>query len=544
MIRLVWTFLVIAGIAGLLTWFADRPGQLTIDWLDYRIELSVFSAFLLLAAGAVALWFLFWLTLYIVGSPWALGSYVNQRRNRRGMEALSNGLVAVGAGDVEAARREAKVATKVLGSGPLVKLLEAQAAQLSGNHAETRQTFEAMLADPSTELLGLRGLYADAKRNGDHAQAAKLAKQACEKHPGLTWASQALLTEAAIAADWTAAETLINRQRQNRVIDEKTASRWLAAVLTAEAIALEETDEARAAALSLRAHGLDPALAPAAIVAARRQAQQGNLRKARKIIERTWSLSPHPDLGTLYAFARPGDGPLDRLKHVRQLLRIAHGGEEGAVVLARAAIDAREWQEARNALDSYAAANPSPRICVLMAEVEEGQSGDKGKAREWLSRALRGGAQDPAWVDPNGYVSSEWLAASPVTGEIGGFAWRQPAATGGGSALLEQLAQRMEALPAPVAAVAVAAPALEEPAMEAEIIEPIETPARAEMSRPEAAPASPPIVIADVVDPGVPEAVPASEGSATNGFHQPDDPGIDQPQKAAQKSWLDRLLGG
>ena len=80
--------------------------------------------------------------------------------------------------------------------------------------------------------------------------------------------------------------------------------------------------------------------------------------------------------------------------------------------------------------------------------------------------------------------------------------------------------------------------------MEAEIIEPIETPARAEMSRPEAAPANPPIVIADVVDPGVPEAVPASEGSATNGFHQPDDPGIDQPQKAAHKSWLDRLLGG
>ncbi len=34
MIRLIWTFLIIAGIAGLLTWFADRPGLLTIDWLD------------------------------------------------------------------------------------------------------------------------------------------------------------------------------------------------------------------------------------------------------------------------------------------------------------------------------------------------------------------------------------------------------------------------------------------------------------------------------------------------------------------------------
>jgi len=535
MIRLVWTFLVIAGVAGLLTWFADRPGQLTIDWLDYRIELSVFSAFLLLAAAAAALWLLFWLTLYIVGSPWALGSYVNQQRTRRGMEALSKGLVAVGTGDVEAARREAKVASKVLGSGPLVKLLEAQASQLSGDHAETRHAFEAMLADPATELLGLRGLYADARRNGDHARAARLAKEACEKHPGLTWASQALLTEAAIAADWTAAETLINRQRQNRVIDEKTANRWLAAVLTAEAMALAETDEPRAAALSLRAHGLDPALAPAAILAARRQAQHGNLRKARKIIEKTWPLSPHPDLGTLYAFARPGDGPLDRLKHVRQLLRIAHGGEEGAVTLARAAIDGREWQEARNALEPYAAASPSPRICVLMAEVEEGQYGDKGKVREWLSRALRSGAQDPAWIDPNGYVSSEWLAASPVTGDIGGFVWKPPAGPVGGSALLEQLAQRMDALPAPAVAAATVAPA----ATAAGIVDAIEAPARAEPT-----PAGSAIVIADVVDPGVPEQAPAKQGGAANGFHQPDDPGIDQPPKPAPRSWFDRLMGG
>ncbi len=535
MIRLVWTFLVIAGVAGLLTWFADRPGQLTIDWLDYRIELSVFSAFLLLAAAAAALWLTFWLTMYVIGSPWALGSYVNRRRTRRGMEALSNGLVAVGAGDVEAARREAKTASKVLGSGPLVRLLEAQAAQLAGNHAETRRTFEAMLADPATELLGLRGLHADARRNGDHAQAARLAKLACEKHPGLTWASQALLTEAAIAADWTAAETLINRQRQNRVIDEKTANRWLAAVLTAEAMALEDTDEPRAAALSLRAHGLDPALAPAALVAARRQAQQGALRKARKIIEKTWPLSPHPDLGALYAFARPGDGPLDRLKHVRQLLRIAHGGEDGAVTLARAAIDAREWQEARNALDPYAAASPAPRVCALMAEVEEGQSGDRGKVREWLSRALRAGAPDPAWVDPNGYVSSVWLAASPVTGDIGGFVWKPPASPVGGSALLEQLAQRMDALPAPAVATATVAAA----ATTAGIVDAIEAPARAEP-----APAGSAVMITDVVDPGVPEAVAARDAGATNGFHQPDDPGIDQPPKPAPRSWFDRLMGG
>ncbi len=426
-----------------------------------------------------------------------------------------------------------------------MKLLEAQTAQLSGNHNEMRQVFEGMLNDPSTELLGLRGLYSDAKRNGDHARAAMLAKQACERNAGLSWASHALLTEAAIAGDWEAAQTLISRQRQNRVIDEKTANRWQAAILTGEAIAVEENDEPRAAALALKAHGLDPALAPAATVAARRLAQQGSLRKARRVIEKTWALSPHPDLAPLCvrkARRRPPRPAEARSPVAADSAR----RRRGAVVHARAAIDAQEWQEARSALESYAATNAAPRVCILMAEIEEGQSADKGKAREWLSRALRASAQDPAWVDDNGYVSTQWLPASPVTGEIGGFTWKRPAASTSGSAVLEQLAQQMEALPAPavVAASTMATAAVEEepePETVAEVVDLIEAPPPQNAPSREAV--SPPLVVEEVVDPGVASDIAEKPAANGNGFHQPDDPGIEQESKPAQKSWMDRLMG-
>ncbi len=43
----------------------------------------MFSAFLMLLAAVAVLWLIFWASMYIIGSPWALGSYVSQRRNRR-----------------------------------------------------------------------------------------------------------------------------------------------------------------------------------------------------------------------------------------------------------------------------------------------------------------------------------------------------------------------------------------------------------------------------------------------------------------------------
>jgi HemY protein len=59
-----------------------------------------------------------------------------------------------------------------------------------------------------------------------------------------------------------------------------------------------------------------------------------------------------------------------------------------------------------------------------MARIEGG-SGDKGREREWLARALRA-PRDRAWI-ADGYISDRWLPVSPVTGLVDAFEWRAPA---------------------------------------------------------------------------------------------------------------------
>jgi HemY protein len=138
---------------------------------------------------------------------------------------------------------------------------------------------------------------------------------------------------------------------------------------------------------------------------------------------KTWKLSPHPDLALVYAFARPGEPPRERVKRVEQLASLVPGDPEGPIAVAVAAIEAHEWQAAREALAPYLEDRPPARICALMARIEAGQ-GDMGREREWLARAVRA-PRDRAWI-ADGYVSDRWLPVSPVTGAVDAFQWKAP----------------------------------------------------------------------------------------------------------------------
>ncbi len=126
---------------------------------------------------------------------------------------------------------------------------------------------------------------------------------------------------------------------------------------------------------------------PAALVAARVHIADGSPRKASKAIRATWRLSPHPDLARLLGHLKPGDGPEARFERVRDLVKDHPGGLEGAYALARAAVAAQRWDVARKALEPHLAERPQARLCALMADIEEAQ-GDRGRAREWLARAV------------------------------------------------------------------------------------------------------------------------------------------------------------
>ena len=178
MIRvLIFTLCVVAAAAG-LAWFADRPGTVTVQWLGYQVETSAFVGTIAVGALVIVLISIWAFLRYLFTRPAAITAHVHERRRRHGYDALSRGLLAIGVGDRTQAQRYAGIAGRNLPRDPLTALLRAQAAQLKGDRAAARRAFEAMLDQPDTELLGLRGLFIEAKRSGDAEAARALVEQA------------------------------------------------------------------------------------------------------------------------------------------------------------------------------------------------------------------------------------------------------------------------------------------------------------------------------------------------------------------------------
>lgn len=463
MIRLVAFVVAILAVAAGLHWLADRPGTLVVEWQGYVAETSVFRAFIVLVV-ATGMAMLAWAALrWLWSSPAALGRLLDRRRHERGLGALSGGIIAIGAGDSALATRYAGQARKALPNEPLTHLLRAQSAQLIGDRATSRRIFEAMLSSPDTEQLGLRGLFLEAQKEGEQEAARQFAERALKLNPRLAWPVEALFDLQCRAEDWQGAlDTLAVGQRHS-LIDKAIATRRRAVLLTAQAQPLEDTSPDKALELAREAHRLAPDLIPAAAIAGRILASQGNTPRAARVLLRTWRAAPHPDLAAAYAFARPGDSPRDRLNRVRHLARLTPLDNEGPIAFAVTAIEAREWDEARKALEPLLESRLTQRVATLMARIEGEQHGHTGGVREWLARAVNA-PRDPAWT-ADGVVSDRWAPVSPVTGALDSFQWRVPVAAVGEPGAL--LSAKVEAL---VGLGAGAEPALADPGRAASVV--------------------------------------------------------------------------
>lgn len=424
MLRLILFLIGVTAAAAGLSWLADRPGEISVNWQGYRIDTDVFWVTVglsMLVVVALAGWSLL---RHLWESPATLGRYFQRRKQSRGLDALSSGMIAIGAGDRDSAVRYAVQARKSLPNEPLTHLLRAQAAQLAGDPGTSRRIFEAMLAAPDTEQLGLRGLYLEAIREKEEAAALQFAQRALKLNPKLEWAATSLFELQCKRSDWAGALDTLSVAKRNGFIEKASADRRRAVLLTAQAQPLEDENLERALNLAVEAHRLAPDLIPAGAIAGRLLISKGNTARAAKVIQKTWKTSAHPDLAVAYAYARIGDSPKDRLERVRKLAALNPHSIESPIAVATAAIEAKDFGVARMALKPLLDGRLTQRVCTLMARIEGGDLGNRGRVREWLARAVNA-PRDPVWT-ADGVVSDAWAPVSHVTGALDAFQWRVP----------------------------------------------------------------------------------------------------------------------
>ncbi|MCB9992391.1 MAG: tetratricopeptide repeat protein [Hyphomicrobiaceae bacterium] len=424
MIRLLVYLIVSLALSAGLVFLFNTEGSVLIEFGTWRLQPSLGTAavtFVLLVLLAMLIWSLL---SRLYRTPAAIARASRRASERRAVEALSNGFIALESGDSQKARQLAREARARQPGSLAAHLLEARAALNLGEWSEARDEYKTLLDNPETALPALMGLYRQAEAQNRPDAALTFARKALAIAPQSRWANKAVFDDLTRHEQWDTALELVLSSPASTKDERNLRIRQQVVLNTAIAAEKEEKDPAAALAATQSALRLDAHFVPAALIAGRILSSRGEVRKASSLLKRVWQANRHPHVATLYAYAQPGVSPAQRLARLGELMPAVPDDPSSAVVMAQAAVEASDWPRARNALAPFAAAKPTRDMCLLMAEIEEGQNHDHGRAREWLARAATAPA-DPVWT-ADGMTFDEWRPVSPVTGRLDALDWKVP----------------------------------------------------------------------------------------------------------------------
>ena len=440
MIRIVAFVVAVIVVAAVATWISEPPGRVEIAWGDYMVETSPGILAAAIAVAAAVVLAITAVVRFVWIGPRRFALARRRRRERLGYRALTQGLVAAAAGDPKRARRLARRANLMLDEPPLTLLLSAQAAQLEGDDQAARGYFEAMLDQPATAFLGLRGLLVQAERTGDTTRALELAERAFALRPETPWVLTALLELQTRAGRWSDALITVKQARRHSAVSEEVGRRREAGLLFERARALREQGEVRdALRIADEARAADASFLPAALLSAGLAKEAGRDSAAQRAVTEAWRHCPHPALGRLFLALNADRTAAERLKRVEKLVADNNNDAESHILLARHALEAKQWGTARRHLERAVAERPTAGVYRLLARLEEAETGDGEAVRRRLQQASES-APDPVWLCTRcASASPAWSIVCDRCGAFDSIEWRT-AALAEASALTQESA--------------------------------------------------------------------------------------------------------
>ncbi|MDP3339383.1 heme biosynthesis protein HemY [Frigidibacter sp.] len=437
---MIWSFvkvaLFVAAIAALTlgaTWLSDSGEGIRVAVAGMEFTLGALQA----AIAAVVLILAVWLFLkvlgfivavlkFLSGDETAISRYFDRNRERKGYEALAEGMMALASGEGKLAQTRAHRAERLLHRPELTNLISAQAAEMQGDRKRAIEIYKRLLSDDRTRFAGVRGLMHQKLAEGDTETALRLAEKAFEMKPRHEEVQDILLRLQTESGNWAGARTTLGAEaRQGRLPRDvhKRRDALLALQEAKDVFADGHSIEAREAAIA--ANKASPDLIPAAVMAARSYIAKGEPKSALRVLRKAWEVQPHPDLAAAFAGMVPEESPIDRLARFETLFKANPGAEETVLTRTELLIAAEDFPGARRVMGDLAERHPTARTLTLMAAIARGEGADEAEVRGWLTRAVSA-SRGPQWIcDKCQTVAADW---SPVCGACGGFdtlSWRE-----------------------------------------------------------------------------------------------------------------------
>jgi HemY protein len=451
---MVWSFLKVVLFVGAIAaltigagMLLDTGGGIRMTVAGYEFTLGPLQAVI----AVLILMALIWLVMKIIGlliatlrflngDETAISRYFDRNRERKGYQAAEEAMMAIASGEGRLALTRAQKAEKYLDRPGLTTLLVAQAAHAAGDTRRATEAYKALLGDPTSRFVGVRGLLAQKLADGDTATALKLAEKAFALKPKHAETQDILLKLQSEQADWKGARATLGAKLKAGALPKEVYRRRDAVLALQEARTVMDDAagiDAREAAIA--ANKLSPDLIPAAAMAARSMIAKDEKKNAIRILKKAWTAQPHPDLAAAFAEIEPEESAERRVKRFKDLISAWPDHDESRMLMAELNIAAEDFPEARRALGDTATRHPTGRSLALMAAIERGEGSAEEVVRGWLAKAVTA-PRGPQWCcDKCQAIQVQW---APICDHCGGFdtlSWREPAEGAGPSATGSEL---------------------------------------------------------------------------------------------------------
>ena len=347
------------------------------------------------------------------------------QNKEKGYNAFVSGMIALANKDYKRAILESKKISNHLDDNPsLALLLKSEIFKVEKKYDELSLVYEDMSKNKHTKNLGYRGMMEQYLRVQDYHHAFIYGERLFNNNPFIEKIYDTLVSIIAKTNNWQQLLIISDRAFSKKIIDKKVyeENKSIGFFEIAKIKQLSEIEESlkyMQKAIKLRKN-----FPPYIKLYINLLIQNKNYNFAKKSIKKAWNELPHAEYKeSILSLAAHLE--IERLELVEYIAGTSYKNEESIILMVEAFVESKKWDDARNQIKDLLDVRPKKEVCLLMAKIEEGDSGDVQTINAWTQRS-KDGAANNIWICTISKKSQQTWSSVSEAGYFNSLEWRQP----------------------------------------------------------------------------------------------------------------------
>ena len=422
MLRLLYIFFQFVILLTIASWAIQNSKPVSFVFRDITITTSTSVLIIGLLIIIIICLLLQRFVFFLKQSRQKYMFYRKRSIDERGYNAFVQGMVALANRDFKQVVSEAKNANKYLKDQSLGLLLTSEALKVEKKFDQLHNVYEEMLKNPSMNLLGLRGLMEQNLRSQDYHHAFVYGEKLFYLNPKIDKLYETLLNIIGKTNNWQKLIYLSSQSFKYKIIDKTTHNEQQSIAFFEIAKIKHNSFKQESIDLMEKALKLKDNFAPFVSFYIQLLVDDNKLIKAKKVLKKTWSSLPHPNLKLqIEILAKAMKIPY--LELAKDISFDTRNDYETQILLTECYIKEQNWEKARHQIKSLLEHKPLKEVCLLMSKIEEGNTGDPQKINAWISRSNLG-KLGKIWVCQISKISQTQWSSVSKGGYFNTLEWR------------------------------------------------------------------------------------------------------------------------